>query len=96
MLEKDHLNRVKRVSYLTGIDENIVNEVIYLTTEFIKNKIEKIEIDPNEELLSKEEFDKKMPVFHLGTLGYLKPHYYRYKGIKKQIDLKNNKNNKNK
>lgn len=94
-MERDHINRVKKVSFLTGVDEKIVDEVIYLTTEYIKNKIEKIEIDPDEELMTKEEFEEKMPVFHLGTLGYLKPHYYRYRGIKRQIELKNKNKEKN-
>lgn len=84
---KDHNNRVKKISFLTNTDPAIVDAVLSLTFKYIKDKIEAIEVTED---LTEEEFNKKFPVFGYGKMGHFKPDYRRYKAIVNQIKKKRN------
>lgn len=76
------------MSYKLNIKESIIEEVLDLMYEYIKDKIEKVETEEGK-LLTKEEFEDMFPIIHIPSLGYLKPSFRRYKHIMKNKNKKN-------
>lgn len=104
--DQGHLKRIKQVAYKLNLPEEVVNQAIHLTSEYIKNKIGSVEID-SPVLLTKEEFESKLPIIKLPAMGYLVPDYYKYIHVytktkekqerlrlQKEQELKNKENNK--
>jgi len=93
-----HIKRIRQVSYKLNIPEEVIELALFYTSEYIKNKISKVEIDRTR-LLSKEEFESLLPIVKVPALGYLRPHYLKYKALylqkkKREEKYKNKENNK--
>lgn len=82
-----HLKRVKKVAYKLNMPEELIEEALHLTSEYIKNKIGDIDL-PEDHNLSEEEFNQLFPTLKLFGLGYLKPSYRKYKHINKHKENK--------
>lgn len=78
--DPSHLKRVKKVAYKLNLPEEVIELALYYTSEYIKKKASKPEINPHR-LLTKEEFEKLMPIFLVPDIGYLKPNYWKYKAL---------------
>lgn len=86
-------NIYKEVADSLGYDERIVKEVFYYTFDFIKNKIEELELkDTN---YTEDEFRKLRTSFNLPRLGKLGCTYKNYTKLvnsyKRKRDDKNDK-----
>lgn len=89
-----HKQRINRLKYELNIDKKIIEKVLQLHSEYIKTKLVKPEV-PEDIILSKDEFEKLMPIIKVPTIGYFKANYYKYKRIMtNKINKKNNKLNK--
>lgn len=86
-----HIERVKEVAYRLNIPEEVIELSLFYASEYIKKKIAESEID-KDILLSKEEFESKLPIISIPNLGYLKPNYYKYKQIHRKAKLAREKN----
>lgn len=75
-----HLRRVKKVAYKLNLPEEVIEETLRLTSEYIKDKISKVEVS-EEVLMTEEEFKKQLPIIKIPSMGYLKPSYHKYKAI---------------
>jgi len=85
MLSKEdqgHIKRVKKVAYKLNLPEELIEQALHYTSEYIKNKIGNIEL-PESHDLTEEEFNTLFPSIKVFTLGYLKPSYRKYKHINK-------------
>lgn len=91
-----HIRRLKKVSYLTNVPEEIIEEALSLCSEYIKNKISQVDTDSirDKELLTEDEFNKLFPIIKFPSIGYLKPNYRKYKIIEKNKRAKIEKNGK--
>lgn len=85
--DQGHIRRVKQVAYKLNLPEEVIEQAIHLTSEYIKNKIGSIEID-SPVLLTKEEFESRLPIIKLPAMGYLKPDYYKYIHVYKKTKEK--------
>lgn len=84
--------RINQLKYELNIDKGIIEKVLQLNFEYIRNKLI-VEI-PEDKLLTKEEFENIMPVIKVPTLGYFKGNYYKYKRIFENRQKKLNNKNK--
>lgn len=80
--------RISRVSLETGIPEDIVKETITVMFKYIRGKMEE-PVLIGSELLSSQDFSKKVPIMKIPGLGFLVPSYAKYKRIKTNEELKN-------
>ena len=85
-----HIKRIRQVSYKLNIPEEVIEDALFYTSEYIKNKIAKVEVDRTR-LLSKEEFDEILPIIKIPSLGYLRPHYMKYKAMYEQKKKRDDK-----
>ena len=75
-----HLRRVKKVAYKLNLPEEAIEETLKYMSEYIKEKISKVEVC-EDILMTEEEFNKKLPIIKIPSMGYLKPSYHKYKVI---------------
>jgi len=78
-----HDKRVEHISHKLDIEEHVIEEVLDIMYDYIKLKIENVELEEGVKL-DKEEFTEKFPIIHVPSLGYLKPSYGKYKHINKK------------
>lgn len=87
-----HKKRVNQLKYELNMDKGVIEKVLQLNFEYIRNKLTIPDI-PEDKLLTKEEFEKIMPVIKVPTVGYFVGNYYKYKKIYnnklKKKELKN-------
>lgn len=86
-----HIKRIRQVSYKLNIPEEVIELALFYTSEYIKSKIAKVDIDRTR-LLSREEFEAILPIIKVPSLGYLRPNYGRYKAIYEQTKKREEKN----
>lgn len=79
--------RISRVSLETGVPEDIVRESINIMFKYIRAKIEE-PVLIGADILSSEDFSKKVPIMKIPGLGFLVPSYGRYTRIKSNEKLK--------
>jgi hypothetical protein len=75
-----HKKRIAKVAYKLNIPEEVINLALTYTSEYIKEKISKVNLDPDV-LISEEEFNERFPIINIPSLGWLKPNYMAYKKI---------------
>jgi hypothetical protein len=85
--DQGHLKRIKQVAYKLNLPEEVIEKAIHYTSEYIKKKIGSVEID-SPVLLTKEEFESKLPIIKLPAMGYLIPDYYKYVHVYKKTKEK--------
>lgn len=90
-----HVKRLEEVSYRLNIPEEVIELALFYSSEYIKNKISEIDID-HDTLISKEEFESKLPIISIPGLGYLNPNYYKYKHIHRKAKIARELKNKEK
>lgn len=78
-----HDKRIEKIAYKTNIDEAIVEEVISLMYSYIKDKLQSVELEDEDTILTKEEFEKIFPIINIPSLGWIKPSYGKYKHVMK-------------
>lgn len=93
--DQSHIKRVKQVAYKLNLPEEVIEQAIHLTSEYIKNKIASVNID-SDTLLTQEEFESRLPIIKLPAMGYLKPDYFRYIHVFKRAKEKQDKLRKQK
>jgi len=81
--------RISKVSFELNVPEDIVKNSIDILFSFMKEKIELVDLK-NNELLSEEEFKKKVPIVKIPHLGFMVPSYKAYASMKKNQENKNN------
>lgn len=74
--------RINKVSSEQNIPEEIVSEVINTLFSYMKSKMEKPNLT-GKEIISKESFEKEVPILKIPGLGFLVPNYRKYESIKK-------------
>lgn len=90
-----HTKRVEEIAYRLDIKEEIVEETISLMYEYIKLKLEEVDID-EDKILTEEEFNKNFPTIHIPSLGYIQPSYKKYLHIMNSVQKKKKRDEKNK
>lgn len=90
-----HNARVEKVSHKLNIEEHIVEETLDIMYDYIRTKLDSVEID-KDSLMEEKEFTEKFPVICVPSLGFIRPSYKKYKHImkhklKKQHAKKENK-----
>jgi hypothetical protein len=85
-----HHKRVSKVALKVGVEESIVEETLDIMYDYIRMKLDEVDI-PKDEILNEEEFDEKFPVILIPSLGFIRPSYKRYKHIMKNKLKKDNK-----
>jgi len=73
--------RISKVSYETGIPEDVVKESIDIMFRYIRSKIEAPEL-LGTDTLSSEDFGKQVPIMKIPGLGFMVPNYKKYLRIK--------------
>jgi hypothetical protein len=77
-----HHNRVEKVSFKTGVEPQVVEEVLDTMYGYIREKLDGVDIDPAE-LMDEEEFDNKFPTIRIPSLGFIRPSYKKYRHMMK-------------
>lgn len=77
-----HTNRVEKISFKLDIPEQVIEETLDIMYEYIRMKLEAVDIDSSR-ILSEEEFDENFPIIAVPSLGFFKPNYRKYKHIMK-------------
>ena len=77
-----HNARVEKVSFKLNIPEDIVEETLDIMYEYIRGKLNSVQIDENV-IMSEEEFNQSFPIMSIPSLGYIRPSYKKYKHIMK-------------
>lgn len=88
-----HNNRVNKISFKLNIEEEIVEEALDIMYDYIRSKLEEVDID-KDKVMDEKSFDKEFPVICIPSLGYLKPSYKKYKHIMKNKSKKSYGNSK--
>ena len=91
-----HDKRVSKIAFKLDIKETIVEETIDIMYDYIKNKLNSVELEDKSIILNEEEFNKKFPTIHIPSLGYILPNYRKYKHIMKNKIKKDERENKHK
>jgi len=81
-----HIKRVKKTAYKLNLPEEVIELTLFYTSEYIKKKISSIEHD-YDNMLTEEEFNKLFPIIKIPYLGYLRPHYWKYRAINSKRKL---------
>lgn len=89
--DKLHRKRIDRIKFKTNLSKEIIDDILDLSFEFLRKKLNSPEV-PKDKLLTKEEFDDILPIIKVPTLGYFKPNYYKYKAIYRREQKKLNQN----
>lgn len=85
-----HNARVEKVSFKLNIQEHIVEETLDIMYDYIRSKLEAVDIDETV-IMTEEEFNKAFPVISIPSLGYIRPSYKKYKHIMKNKIKKHEK-----
>lgn len=89
-----HEKRIEQVSFKLNHKKEVIEDALNYMYEYIKLKLETVEIDDEDTIMTKEEFDEKFPTIHIPSLGYLQPSYGKYLHIMKNVQKRNgNKTN---
>jgi len=87
-----HENRVKKVSFKTGLKEEIIEEVLDIMYGYIRQKLNSVTLEDPTNIMSEEEFEKTFPCIQIPKLGYIKPSYKKYlylvKNVRKNLNKK--------
>lgn len=87
-----HDKRVEKVAYKLDIDEYIVDEVLDIMYDYIRLKLESVELEDETKILTEEEFNDMFPTINIPSLGWISPSYAKYKHVMKNKLKKNGKN----
>lgn len=69
-----------------GIPAKTIEEVYKRYWEYIKDRVEKMPFNDEDEFLTEEEFKKLNPAFYIKGIGYLYCSYKYYKNTKKRLE----------
>lgn len=78
--DQGHLKRVKKVAYKLNLPEEAIEETLFYMSEYIKKKISEVVVS-NDIMMTKEEFEERLPIIKIPHMGYMRPSYYKYKHI---------------
>lgn len=80
--------RIARVSFETGVPEDIVNSSLQVLFKYMKSKIE-APLLAGQEILSSEDFSNNVPIVKIPGLGFMVPNYKKYLHLKASEAKKN-------
>jgi hypothetical protein len=85
-----HHARVEKVAFKTGVDEQVVEEVLDTMYSYIREKLDTVDID-KDRMMEEIEFEDKFPVIRIPSLGFIKPSYKKYRHMMKNKFKKDEK-----
>lgn len=74
-------NRISKVSFETGIPEDIVEASLQTLFKYMKSKIE-APVLAGQETLSSKDFSENVPIVKIPGLGFMVPNYKKYLHLK--------------